>query len=145
MFCRRWMVDDTLGSGLLGLVEPGASLSLGCYIWSDSRRLKETWRSLIESDSLLPDYVRSSRQLGLTYTDEHAQANWHPARPRRRRGERMCRVATWRMMQSDAPQEISKRKKRGVFTVTPLKFLWAQRMKWTQNLESIIQIKHILV
>lgn len=69
------MVDDMLGFGLLRLVEPAASLSLWCYIWSGSRRLTERQSSLIGLDSLLSHYVRSSRQLSLTCTDERAQAN----------------------------------------------------------------------
>lgn len=64
-----------LGFGLLRLVEPGASLSLRCYIWADSGRLEERQPSLIGPDSSLSHYVRSSRQLSLTDTDEHAHAN----------------------------------------------------------------------
>lgn len=68
-----------LGFGLWSRVKPEASLSLWCYIWSDSRRLTERQSSLIGLDSSLSHYVRRSIQLSLTYTDERAQANWHPA------------------------------------------------------------------
>lgn len=111
-----WM---TWGFGLLRWAEPGASLSLSHYIWSDSRRLAGRPSSLISLDSLLSHYVCSLRQLGLTCTDECAQAKWHSAR------FHAHAVEAGRRPRKVKPSGKSVNINRWVFTVTPLKYLWA--------------------